>query len=531
VPESLLLNTNSVGEYTIDPTKYSKRNKQKLAVLSSFQQSQSGMAQSAEASSQLHCPSNPDEGRIGGDGGDIDFHTLACEIDGVSEFVKAVCRLSFPRGCVWGSRYNERIFLSFVDCYIRLGRFETLTTNQIIRKLRLRDLLFIGSSAQAPDVEECTELIDDLLACDDTVYEESRKRKCSRNSQTSCDGDTSCCPPNSQHPQASQHPEALRSVIYWLHWIFADFINPLISSCFYVTEGQGTAMETLYYRKPIWAQLMSIGKVQMSQNFVEISYVGPRKAAPLLSSSIAAPLSTSCMSGSLMHLPAVRFIPKKSSIRAITNFKGTLANSVTGPDTQGNGSVHTSSTFPSSPEIVSNATLYNCLHVLKSIVHRKPECVGFGVIGLDEAHTKLRAYYESFKQANLHASGFVVAGGGVNPELECKAEKLMRGKRFYCAALDLEKCFDNIDTKQLYDVVRALVLGVDQPPVSALSSAGKAMTPAYNADHEEFLIHKYFLTRQISSIERPVTRTIRHVTHPDDMLTFRGLPVSVSFVL
>lgn len=58
---------------------------------------------------------------------------------------------------------------------------------------------------------------------------------------------------------------ALRSFFYWA---FAEFVNPLLAVCFYVTEGEGLGSQLLYYRKPVWTSLMQRGEQQLKESFV-----------------------------------------------------------------------------------------------------------------------------------------------------------------------------------------------------------------------------------------------------------------------
>jgi len=58
--------------------------------------------------------------------------------------------------------------------------------------------------------------------------------------------------------------------IKFMHWIFSDFINPLVSCSFYVTEVEGRANEVLFFRKPIWSFIVRHGIVQMKNHFMPV---------------------------------------------------------------------------------------------------------------------------------------------------------------------------------------------------------------------------------------------------------------------
>ena len=53
-------------------------------------------------------------------------------------------------------------------------------------------------------------------------------------------------------------------------WLFNDFINALVSVCFYVTEAEGKGNETLFFRKPVWSELVKRGLKQMENNFMPV---------------------------------------------------------------------------------------------------------------------------------------------------------------------------------------------------------------------------------------------------------------------
>lgn len=143
----------------------------------------------------------------------------------------------------------------------------------------------------------------------------------------------------------------------------------------------------------------------------------------------------------LQSIPNVRFVPKAHSVRAITNLrtrKGTSfrprqqvnnASNVNSNSSNSNGSSNSSS-FSYSEEVLTNSALYNCMHVLKHHFLLYPSLAGFGVFGIDDVYVKFLAYKERNKEL-----------------LKKKDTKL------YFAVLDLDKCYDNVDTKILYDYV------------------------------------------------------------------------------
>lgn len=60
----------------------------------------------------------------------------------------------------------------------------------------------------------------------------------------------------------------------FLAWVFTEVIPPLIASCFYVTEGEGTGGRVLFYRKQDWEELRAAGEAQMGTHFVKVRLDG-----------------------------------------------------------------------------------------------------------------------------------------------------------------------------------------------------------------------------------------------------------------
>lgn len=151
-------------------------------------------------------------------------------------------------------------------------------------------------------------------------------------------------------------------------WVFEMFLNPLISSSFYVTEAEGRGSEVHYFRKGVWNRLLKKAKEQMGCHFMKIcaDQIDPRVGPHLggietsntcvnrsSSTAIKVNSSSSMMNDAttntnattnatatatatthkasmysgvrgildLQGAPTVRFVPKKNSLRPITNLK------------------------------------------------------------------------------------------------------------------------------------------------------------------------------------------------------------------
>lgn len=65
---------------------------------------------------------------------------MACPTAHVSAFCRAVIAKVIPNG-FWGDEHNKRIIMSWIDQFIQLRRFETLSLHQVTQKLQVRRTL------------------------------------------------------------------------------------------------------------------------------------------------------------------------------------------------------------------------------------------------------------------------------------------------------------------------------------------------------------------------------------------------------
>ena len=376
-----------------------------------------------------------------------DYLSLATSSDKVSNFIKSVCRCTFTIETVWGSRHNLNCILSAIDSYILLGRNETRSIGQICSKIRISDIKWLSNG------------------------------------------------------KITKH-EQYALLYAFVYWIFTEIIHPLLCSNFYVTEAEGRGMEVLYYEKESWSKLVSEGFRQVSKHFVKI--------VPL--SEVQGRFNESSFSTRFRPLssnPAnVRFMPKKSSVRAITNLrssrpiKGTHSTNWTSLDS---GSI-------------TNGSLYNCLHVLKRVYAGNPSLIGFGCFGLDEIYEKFKSY-KRLLVANCANTESSLAESTINSS---DSNTTRDGCKFYVAVLDLEKCYDNVDTVQLYDLVKNLLEGEGEADESEIfvDCDAKNVPSPFTPGDDGCLLHKYGVSHHIASMERAITKSVRHVSTGGDLFPF-----------
>jgi len=383
----------------------------------------------------------------------VDFIKMCTPEKDVCEFIKSVVRRCFTVKEVWGTRHNLNGMLKSIDKYLRLGRNETFTVAQMCDKLQLSEIPWLRAVERSCNVGTAH-------------LGEKRSFRCAVGVVT--------------HAHTQQM--ILHAFVYWL---IADFIHPLICSHLYATEAEGRGNQVLWYRKSAWTQIVRAGLAQIQPHFVKIVPWAPNTSPNTRTSDHRR--------GALLKTPAnIRFLPKKTSVRAITNLRS-RPNANTLEKNKAN------STYSQDSSTVSNTALYNCLHVLKRLLSSQPALAGFGTFGIDDI-------YERFKNFRLliesrRAASDAVIGQGLIPA-QCQAADQ---PPFFVAVLDLEKCYDNVDTAQLFNLVKDLV---EKQPFQG------------EAADEGCVLHRYTVAHRIASMERAITKSIRHVSTEGDIFSF-----------
>ena len=90
---------------------------------------------------------------------------------------------------------------------------------------------------------------------------------------------------------------------------------------------------------------------------------------------------------------------------------------------------------------------------------------------------------------------------------------------FYIAALDLEKCYDNVDTARLYNLIHRLLAQPSTPPpfhhdkgevgIDDDDHVAEDHEDLPIASDEEYTIYKYSVTHYVPSLERVVSKPVR----------------------
>jgi hypothetical protein len=231
----------------------------------------------------------------------------------------------------------------------------------------------------------------------------------------------------------------------------------------------------------------------------------------------------------LYQIPNIRFLPKKATIRPITNLRSKSLPVY-----------KSSSSSSSSYGVLSNRMLYNCYHVLKAIYDKNYENMkGFSVFGLDEIYQKLASYKHEVFQQHSQQQQQRKAVDGVSKE-----EKRLS---FYVMTLDLQKCYDHINPSLLYDILVHVITGNDFPyksyfpsyPVRSLRSndkkepLGEEGSILKNSQlsqqskrneaifpQEDALTYRYTIIHTINSMKRIIIKPLKIVTFDNELLSF-----------
>jgi hypothetical protein len=211
---------------------------------------------------------------------------MACPVAQVSEFVKSVCRRILKVEDVWGSRHNHNLFMRSVDLFMKLGRAETFTVRQLTACYKTRDLPWLCgrldgyASRKHKDGKGVKKRAPASAADGEKAAKRSRSDGSGRCGERAVDGivvssnhlisqDASCEREHSVESSGA-HGDAHELLKWFIYWVFTDVVIPVVTSAFYVTEGEGTGTETLYFRKSDWQVLSAIGELQMKTNFVKV---------------------------------------------------------------------------------------------------------------------------------------------------------------------------------------------------------------------------------------------------------------------
>lgn len=154
----------------------------------------------------------------------MNFTELACPTAHVSAFCRAVVAKVIPKR-LWGDDDNKRTILRYVDQFVSLRRFETLSLHQVTQKLQVRSINVLAQS-----------VIETLQITTVTWLRLPGQDETSRLAR-------------------SDFEKRNQIFLEFVYWVFDSFLVPLIRSNFYVTESNAHRNRLFYFRHDVWRLL------------------------------------------------------------------------------------------------------------------------------------------------------------------------------------------------------------------------------------------------------------------------------------
>eukprot|EP01032_Pedospumella_encystans_P018125 gene18125-20641_t len=281
---------------------------------------------------------------------------------------------------------------------------------------------------------------------------------------------------------------------------------------------------SLLFNDVLQTKQYSVPSLSVENNLLIGKLPPPRVSATLNRTSS---LQSARLKNFLQRLPVVRFVPKKTSVRAITNLRTKRINGSLFSSASNTSNISTRN-GQQIGEVLTNSALYNCLHVLKSVYLNKPSLIGFGAFGLDDIYLKLLKYKQNLPQTAPISKLSETATTPSTPNTAPSAESRDSKPSFFVAVLDLEKCYDNVDPQKLYDLLKGVLSGADDdthrsstPTSSAAGAIATKKAKEQAALNSENVIHKFSVTHPIKSMDRNITKNVPYVASGGEIVPFR----------
>ena len=335
-------------------------------------------------------------------------------VESVGSFLESVLGDVFPHS-FWGSRHNFDQVVRTMSLFTRLGRTEQLPEKVIVDGIRVLDMTWLHRR------------------CDHHNQQQVRQPNAVK-AMNNCNNDLGqrCV----RKLSLSDHDTATTLVRNVLRWLYRQFIIPLLRSTFYITETEFTGSSVVYYRRPVWSRIKSLSmKTLLKQRqYREMSVEKIQKV--LSNHNVGCP-------------PApLRILPKLTGIRAIAMLNKTCAvEDRRGISEKGNTN-HSKQLKFKNRNIVPppNKILQSTFNALKYEYEKKPTLFGAGVLGLTEVFPSFCHFVNALKlKSNIQTT---------NSKTQQRSNK---NSDLYFASADIKHCYDTINQKYLYDVLRSVI--------------------------------------------------------------------------
>lgn len=270
-------------------------------------------------------------------------------------FLECVCHKVVP-GELWGSSQNKRTFLHNLAKFVRLHRGEKFSLGQMMVGIK---------------VSSCGWL----------------KLKGSEG----------------RHVPLTDSLKQQQLLAQFIWWFVTQYLMPILKSFFYITESGTHRQRIFYYRKPVWAKIQQFGVNKFCGKFFK----------PLKTKEAK---SLFCTKSSL-GFAALRFIPKSSTVRPITNMRH-CPPSKEPTNAQKQQSI--------------NRKLQNLFEVLKFEKEQNPKGLGTTLFGSDDLYQVLKPYAERIRN-------------------------YLEGRPLYFVHVDVSHCYESIPHQKLFDIMKEVL--------------------------------------------------------------------------
>ncbi|KAL4177207.1 hypothetical protein KRP22_002141 [Phytophthora ramorum] len=225
------------------------------------------------------------------------------------------------------------------------------------------------------------------------------------------------CPPNERVKRQQLFEDVLR-------WVISSLIFPLLRNLFYITEAEGVANEIEFYQRPVWSVISTLALDDLQGGILQPS------SDKTLQANRRRQLATS----------RLRLLPKPSGIRPLMN----LSRAVD----QGKVSV--------------NRSMETIHRVLTFEMERQPKrFVGASVRNVDEIYKRIKPLFREISSCSRCV----------------ERRRASKGTpKAYCVTVDVERCFDTIRPRKLYQVLKKAI------------------------QEDEYLIRKHWVGHQVAPI-------------------------------
>lgn len=203
------------------------------------------------------------------------FTDMACSTADVSAFCRAAVAKVIPHG-VWGDDSGKRIIMHWIDRFVCLRKFESLTLHQVTQNMQ------VDIPCNFPRL-----MLTDLQIASLAWLRPPGQKQDAKIAKSDFD----------------KRKELFLEFVYWL---FDSFLIPLIRSNFHVTESNVHRNRLFYFRHDVWRMLTEPSLTTLKANMFEL--MPTDRMNKLLSMR---PLGFS----------KIRLLPKSQGFRTIMNLK------------------------------------------------------------------------------------------------------------------------------------------------------------------------------------------------------------------